>query len=481
MENLMFLAPEIAVAATGLIILLIGVFMSPRTKNVLGYLATLGVLSALVLTVQSFGTEASMFYDTVSIDALSQFFKLVFLAVALIVSVASIKYNENSDHTEEFYTLVLFATFGMMVVASANDLILLFCAFELASLATFALAGFEKQNAKSLEGAMKYFVIGAVSSALMLFGISFVYGATGTTSIPMIAENAALLAENPIGLVAVVLLIAGFGFKMALVPFHMWAPDAYQGSPSVVSSLLAAGSKKMGFVAAFRVFILALPALQTDWQFAFTLLAVVTMTFGNVVAVSQTSVKRMLAYSSLAQAGYIAMAFVVMTPMALTGGIFYTLAHAFMKGGAFIAAAAVVWMITTQKTGDLDVPDHLDSFRGLGKRMPLAALSMTVFVFALAGIPPTAGFMAKLVLFSSTIEAGMAWLAVIAILNSALSLFYYARLVRYMYFLPPEGKKIGMPFPYAAALLLAVAGVLSMGIWPEPFLQWAMDAAQVLI
>lgn len=484
----MFLAPEIAVAATGLIILLIGVFMSPRTKNVLGYLATLGILAALVLTVHSFGTEATMFSGTVSIDALSQFFKLVFLAVALIVSVASIKYNENSDHTEEFYTLVLFATLGMMVVASANDLILLFCAFELASFATYALAGFEKQNPKSLEGAMKYFVIGAVSSALMLFGISFVYGATGTTSISVIAENASLLAENPIGLVAVVLLIAGFGFKMALVPFHMWAPDTYQGSPSVVSALLAAGSKKMGFVAAFRVFIVALAALQPDWQFAFTILAVVTMTFGNVVAVSQTSVKRMLAYSSLAQAGYIAMAFVVMTPMALTGGIFYTLAHAFMKGGAFIAAAAVVWMVTSQKTGNLnvptgnlDVPDHLDSFRGLGKRMPLAALCMTIFVFALAGIPLTGGFMAKFVLFSSAIQAGMTWLAVIAILNSALSLFYYARLVRYMYFLPPEGKKIGLPFPYAAALLFAAAGVLAMGLWPEPFLQWAMEAAKVLI
>jgi proton-translocating NADH-quinone oxidoreductase chain N len=477
----MFLAPEITVAATGLIILLIGVFMSPRTKNVLCYLASLGVLAALFLTVQSFGTEATMFSGTVSIDALSQFFKLVFLAVSLIVSVASIKYNENSDHTEEFYTLVLFATLGMMVVASSNDLILLFCSFELASFATYALAGFEKQNARSLEGAMKYFVIGAVSSALMLFGISFVYGATGTTSIPTIAENAASLAENPIGLVAVALLIAGFGFKMALVPFHMWAPDTYQGSPSVVSSLLAAGSKKMGFVAAFRVFILALAALQPDWQLAFTILAVVTMTFGNVIAVSQTSVKRMLAYSSLAQAGYIAMAFVVMTPMALTGGIFYALAHAFMKGGAFIAAAAVVWMVGYAKTDRLDIPDHLDNFKGLGKRMPLAALCMTLFVFALAGIPPTAGFMAKFVLFSSAIQANMAWLAVIAILNSALSLFYYARLVRYMYFLPPEGKKIGLPFPYAAALLLAAAGVLAMGIWPEPFLQWAMNAAQVLI
>ncbi|AKB36031.1 NADH:ubiquinone oxidoreductase subunit N [Methanosarcina siciliae C2J] len=489
MNELMYLAPEIVVVATGLVILLAGVFLSPRSKNILGYLATLGILAALFLTVKSFGLLTmeglqigySVFSEALNIDALSQFFKLIFLVVALIVSIAAIKYNENSDHTEEFYTLMLFATFGMMVVASANDLIVLFVAFELASLATYALAGYEKQNPRSLEGAMKYFVIGSVSAALMLFGLSFVYGATGTTSIPLIAANPWLLIENPIGLVAVVLLIAGFGFKMALVPFHMWAPDTYQGSPSVVSALLAAGSKKMGFVAAFRIFIVALAALQPDWQFIFTILAVATMTFGNVVAVAQTSVKRMLAYSSVAQAGYIAMAFAVMTPVALGGGIMYALAHAFMKAGAFIAAGVVVWMVSQEKTGNLNVPDHLDSFKGLGKRMPLAALSMTVFVFALAGIPPTAGFMAKFVLFSSTIQAGMAWLAVIAILNSALSLFYYARLVGYMYFLPPEGKSVSVPFPYAAALLVAVAGVLVMGIWPEPFVELAMKAAMVLV
>ncbi len=481
MVDLMLLAPEIAIALTGLFALVTGIFMSPQAKNMLGYIATFGVLAALGLTIASFGTEAVMFSGTVSIDALSQFFKLVFLAVALLVSVAAIKYNEDSEHTEEFYALVLFATFGMMFVASANDLIVLFCAFELASLATYALAGYEKQNPRSLEASMKYFVIGSVSAALMLFGLTYVYGATGTTSIPLIAANSGLLVDNPIGLVAVVLLIAGFGFKMALVPFHMWAPDTYQGSPSVVSALLAAGSKKMGFVAAFRIFIVALIALQPDWQLAFTILAVVTMTFGNVVAVAQTSVKRMLAYSSLAQAGYIAMAFVVMTPMALAGGILYALAHAFMKAGAFIAAAAVVWMVTSEKKGNLEIPDHLDSFRGLGKRMPIAAFAMMVFVFALAGIPPTAGFMAKFVLFSSTIQAGMTWLAVIAILNSALSLFYYARLVKYMYFLPPEGEKVGTPFPYALALLLAVAGVLVIGIWPEPFVSWALDAASVLV
>ena len=254
MQEIMYLAPELVLVATGLVILLTGVFLSPQSKNILGYLATLGTLAAIFLTVKSFGlltmegfsVQYTIFSETLSIDALSQFFKLVFLAVALIVSIASIKYTENSDHTEEFYTLVLFATFGMMIVASANDLILLFCAFELASLATFALAGFEKQNARSLEGAMKYFVIGSVSAALMLFGLSFVYGATGTTSIPLIAQNPGLLTGNPIGIVAIVLLTAGFGFKMALVPFHMWAPDTYQGSPSVVSALLAAGSKKMG-------------------------------------------------------------------------------------------------------------------------------------------------------------------------------------------------------------------------------------------
>jgi proton-translocating NADH-quinone oxidoreductase chain N len=485
MNYLMLLAPEITVILTGLLVLVAGIFMSRQTKNMLGYLASFGVLAALGLTAGSFGFKAIMFSGTLSIDAFSQFFKLIFLVVALLVSIAGIKYNENSEHTEEFYSLVLFATAGMMFVASANDLIVLFCAFELASLATYALAGYEKQNLKSLEASMKYFVIGSVSAALMLFGISFVYGATGTTSIPLIAANSGLLVGNPIGLVAVVLLLAGFGFKMALVPFHMWAPDTYQGSPSVVSALLAAGSKKMGFAAAFRIFIVALIALRPDWQLAFTILAVVTMTYGNVVAVAQTSVKRMLAYSSLAQAGYIAMAFVVMTPMALTGGIFYALAHAFMKAGAFIAAGAVVWMVSSEKKGlnamNAQDPDHLDSFKGLSHRMPLAALCMTIFVFALAGIPPTAGFMAKFVLFSSTIQAGFVWLAVIAILNSALSLYYYARLVRYMYFLPPEGEKVETPFPYALALLLAVAGVLILCLWPAPFLHWAIEAAKVLV
>ncbi|MBN2111006.1 MAG: NADH-quinone oxidoreductase subunit N [Methanosarcinaceae archaeon] len=478
--DLMLLAPELTLAVTGLAVLLIGLFLPVGAKKMLGYLASLGILVALALTVSSLGTEATMFNDTLSIDALSQFFKIVFLVVALLFAIASIKYTEGNSHTEEFFSLGVFATIGMMFVASANDIMVLFIAFELASLATYALAGFEKSNQKSLEAAMKYFMIGSLSAALLLFGISFIYGMTGTTSIPAIAAGAGNLVTNPIGLVAVVLLVAGFGFKIALVPFHMWAPDTYQGSPSVVSSLLAAGSKKMGIVAAFKVFIVALIALQAEWQMVFAILAVLTMTYGNVVALSQTSVKRMLAYSSLAQAGYITMAFVVLTPMALGGGILYALSHGFMKAGAFIATAAVVYMVLSENR-DVEDPDHLDNFKGLGKRMPVTALSMTIFVFALAGIPLTAGYMSKFVLFSSTIQAGFVWLAVIAILNSALSLYYYARVVKYMYFIPTDAGKVSEPLPYTIALVIAVIGVLAIGFWSEPFVYWAMEAAKVLI
>ncbi len=480
MVDLTLLTPELTLVGTGLVVLLIGLFLSTNAKKILGYLASLGILASLVLVIMSLGTEGMLFNDTLSFDALSQFFKLVFLSVSLLVSIASIKYTEGNSHTEEFYSLMIFATAGMMFVASANDLMVLFVAFELASLATYALAGFEKKNPVSLEASMKYFMIGSLSAALMLLGISFIYGTTGTTSIPGVAENIDLLLGSPMGLLSVVLMIAGLGFKIALVPFHMWAPDTYQGSPSVVSSLLAAGSKKMGFVAAFKVFMIALIALQAEWTTAFAVLAVITMTLGNVVALSQTSVKRMLAYSSVAQAGYIAMAFVVMSQTALAGAILYALSHGFMKAGAFIATAAVVYMVLLEKK-DSENPDDIDNFKGLGRRMPVTALCMTIFLFALAGIPLTAGYMSKFVLFASTIEAGLVWLAVIAILNSAISLFYYARVVKYMYFLPSDGEKISEPMPYKFAMIIAVIFVLVIGFWSEPFIYWAMEAAKVLV
>ena len=283
-----------------------------------------------------------------------------------------------------------------------------------------------------------------------------------------------------------VFLVAGFGFKMALVPFHMWAPDTYEGSPSVVSSLLAAGSKKMGFVAAFRILVLALVAIRADVQFTFAILAIITMTYGNVVAVSQRSIKRMLAYSSIAQAGYIALAFVVTTPMSIAGGILLALGHALMKGGAFIAVAVVGYMVLSDNKNAKNI-DDLENFAGLGKRAPITALGFFVFFLALAGIPPSAGFIGKLFLFYSiTVEAisqSSSWLlliVIIAILNSALSIYYYARVIKYMYVLPPQGEKIKEPAAYVIAILIAVVGTIGIGLYPEPFINMALNAAQVL-
>ncbi|KCZ72534.1 F420H2 dehydrogenase subunit N [Candidatus Methanoperedens nitroreducens] len=488
----LLLLPELLLISLALVIVLLGLMISDRSKNLLGYLSAGGLLASIVFILAIKG-EGSFFYDAFVVDPLSQIFKLIFAVVSLLAVIASVTYFKGSRNQDEYYALLLLATVGMMVVASANDLVALFVGFELASMATYVLAGFEKRNPASLEAALKYFVIGSLSSALMLFGMSLVYGITGYTSIPGIIE---FFTTNPqaatgaINIVAMLFLVAGFAFKMALVPFHMWAPDTYEGSPTVVSALLAAGSKKMGFVAAFKVLVLALVAMRADIQLAFAVLAVVTMTYGNIVAISQRSIKRMLAYSSIAQAGYISLAFVAITPemsqMAIGGGILLALGHALMKGGAFIAVAVVGYMVLSDNR-NVKNTDDLEHFAGLGKRAPITAFAMLVFLLALAGIPPSAGFIGKFVIFYSiTVDAviqasgWMLFIVIVAILNSALSIYYYARVIRYMYVLPPAGERIKEPTPYVVAIVLALIGTIGIGVYPEPFIQMAMDAAKVL-
>ena len=486
--NFTLLAPEILLTVLAFAIILLGLLVSDKSKNMFGYLSAAGLLASLVYVLGN-GMTAKMgfFYDSLVVDPLSQVFKLIFIIVSLISVIASIGYFKDNRNQDEYYALILLSTIGMMVVASANDLIALFVGFELASMSTYILAGFEKNNPASLEAALKYFIIGSLSSALLLFGMSLVYGITGSTNIPAIIQFfnlTHLSAESSLGILAMIFLVAGFGFKMALVPFHMWAPDTYEGSPSVVSALLAAGSKKMGFVAAFRVLVLALVAIKLDIQYTFAILAVVTMTYGNVVAISQRSIKRMLAYSSIAQAGYISLAFVVMTQMSVAGGVLLALGHALMKAGAFIAVAVVSYMVLTDNKNAKNT-DDIGNFAGLGKRAPITAFSLFVFFLALAGIPPSAGFIGKFVLFYSiTVEAvnqTSIWLLVIviiAILNSALSIYYYARVIRFMYVLPPNGEKIKEPAPYVLAILLAVIGTIGIGLYPEPFVQMAINAAR---
>lgn len=488
--NYTLFAPEILLTILAFIIILMGLLISNKSKNMLGYLSAAGLLASLVYVLGNGMTaKSSFFYDSMVVDPLSQIFKLIFIIVSLIAVIASISYFRDNPNQDEYYTLILLSTVGMMVVASANDLIALFVGFELASMSTYVLAGFEKKNPASLEAALKYFIIGSLSSALLLFGMSLVYGITGSTNIPAIIEFfkvTPLIAESSLGILGMIFLVAGFGFKMALVPFHMWAPDTYEGSPSVISALLAAGSKKMGFVAAFRVLVLALVAIRADVQMTFAILAIITMTYGNIVAISQRSIKRMLAYSSIAQAGYISLAFVVMTPMSIAGGVLLALGHALMKGGAFIAVAVVSYMVLIDNKNAKNT-DDLENFAGLGKRAPITAFSLFIFFLALAGIPPSAGFIGKFVLFYSitvqSVSQASSWLlliVIIAILNSALSIYYYARVIRYMYVLPPKGEKIIEPAPYVIAILIAVVGTIGIGLYPEPFVQMAMNAAQVL-
>ena len=424
--------------------------------------------------------------DMIQVDTYSGLFMLVFISVGVIVVLGSPEFIKNERNHGEYYSLILLAIMGMITLAQAADLIALFIGLEIAGISSFALSGFRKSDKRSAEAATKFFIVGGFSSALTLFAISLLYGVAGTTNIEGIAETLTMPSSseawvsdaNPIVLLSVVLLFAGFGFKIAIVPFHMWAPDVYQGSPTPISGMLAAASKKMGFAALFKVFLIGLLVTKADWQEAAAVLAVLTMTVGNLIAVSQTSMKRMLAYSSIAQAGYILLVLPVATQYAVAGGLFHILTHAFMKSGAFMVVAAM---------GAVAIGERLDDFKGLGRRAPWLAFAMTLFLLSLAGIPPLAGFASKFVLFSSAVYAmstpgpeWLVWLAIAGVLNSALSLYYYARVIKYMYMVKgPEERIVLTPFVKVAVAVAAVMIIL-IGVYPDPVVNVCLQAASDL-
>ncbi len=421
--------------------------------------------------------------DVISVDQFSGLFTLVFLAVGIVVVLGSPEFIRADKNHGEYYSLILLAMVGMTVVAEASDLIALFVGLEIAGISSFALSGFRKSEKRSSEAATKYFIVGGFSSALTLFAISILYGIGGTTNIQALGSAlggasapAWVQDSQSMVLLAVVLLFAGFGFKIAIVPFHMWAPDVYEGAPTPISGMLAAASKKMGFAAVFKVFLIGLLASKMQWEGAAAILAVLTMTVGNLVAVSQTNIKRMLAYSSIAQAGYILIALPVGTQYAVEGGLFHIITHAFMKSGAFMVVAAM---------GAAAVGERLDDFKGLGRRAPWLAFAMTLFLLSLAGIPPLAGFASKFVLFSSAVyasEAGpqwLVWLAIAGVLNSALSLYYYARVIKYMYMEKGPADKIAIPPMLKIAIAFAAVMVVLIGIYPDPVIRVCEHAAAI--
>jgi proton-translocating NADH-quinone oxidoreductase chain N len=429
----------------------------------------------------------SSFGGLLGSDALGGFFALITLGMTLMVAVASSSYIR-SVNSPIYYSLLSFTALGMLLLSYAQDLLMLFVAWELMSLPTYALAGYDKKRVQSNEASVKYAIIGAMSSAIILYAISLTYGLTGTTQI--IPAVRALVSQpfNPLAGVAFVLFVAGFGFKMSIVPFHMWIPDVYEGAPTTISTLFAAATKSAGFVAAIRV-LLAFATLYVLTQNPlFTpvniiaILALLTMTLGNVAALTQKSMMRLLAYSSIAQAGYILVGFVAYAygrqtsslsteaTIGMTGSLFHILNNAIMKGVAFLAATVVLLEL---KRSDLQ------AYNGLGKRMPITAFTMTIAFLALAGVPPLSGFWSKLLLFLSVINGPFAWLAVAGILNSAFSLGYYGWVIKRLYIDEPESpEKVNEPLTFIIVFAVAIGLIIGLGLFPQIVINFASSAVR---
>ena len=375
------------------------------------------LLFAFAMTIlvmpEYFGTP-TLIGNVLKIDLFSLFFTLIFLLVALFISVASLRYMHDNPNQEIYYTMLPLSTLGMILVAFSVDLVILYIAWELMAIPTYVLVCIRKDDPLSNEAAMKYFIFGAISSAILMYAISLIYGVAGTTRILAITEFLSTTV-NPFAYISLIMFVVGFGIKIAAVPFHIWAPDTYEGAPTPVSGLLAAGSKKAWFAAIIRVIIIGMPVLRVDWAFGFVILAVVTMTYGNIAALMQKSFTRLLAYSSIAQVGYILIGFATATSLGISGALYHILNHAILKSAAFVAATGVIMKLKSSE---------LESFNGLSKKMPITAFTLTIVLLGLAGIPPTNGFFSKLILFTAAIDAGLIFLAVAGVLNSAFSLSY---------------------------------------------------------
>ena len=472
--NFAAIMPEVILSVIAMALLLINVFVPSEQKAYLGYLSLIGILITFFSVISGWGNPQAGFNGSVLQDNFSLFFKGIFLVSAFLTILITDQYLKREEcNWGEMYPLILFATVGMMLMASGTDLMTIFLGLEVLSVSLYILAGFNRNNVKSNEAGLKYFLLGAFSTGFLLYGMALTYGATGTTRIVNIAayigQNGSVLA-NPMLLVGMLLMAVGFSFKIAAAPFHMWTPDVYEGAPTPMTAFFSVGPKAAGFAAFLRVFIVALPALRADWSQLLWVLAVLTMTVGNITALYQTNIKRMLAYSSIAHAGYVLVGFTAGNAVGTAGVLFYMLSYAFMNIGAF----AVI--ILVGKKGEEN--NKISDYEGFGFKHPLLGLCMSIFLFSLAGIPPAAGFVGKFYLFSGAIQAGYIWLAIIGVLNSAASVYYYLRVMVFMYMKDPveEFDWLKVSPAIVLSMLISVAGVLIPGIVPGTLLELAQKA-----
>lgn len=472
----------ILLGAVGVILPVISIIRKERGSSLYGGIAFGALIAAICFVAYQILSKhimpAAIFSKNVLVDdTFGSFFAIAMLLVSIMTTVGSFNYMRGRSNPAVYYSLILLASIGMVLIAYSTDLVMLFVAWELMSIPTYVLAGFNKKDPSSNEAAIKYFLFGALSSGIIIYGISIAYGLTGSTNIGDVISGFSKLGPDmmPLALLAVGMFIAGFGFKIGLVPFHMWLPDTYEGSPPTIAGLLAAGTKKAGFAAALRVIIMGTIALNVDWAFALGIIAIITMTVGNLAAIMQKNLTRMLAYSSIAHAGYILIGLSVapFSQIGIQASLFHILNHAVMKAAAFIAAAGIITTLAVS---------HIDKLRGLGKRMPITSLGLVISLLALAGVPPLNGFWSKLMLFGAAINAGSVapwapYLAVAGVLNSALSLAYYGWIIRKMYFEEGESdKRVKEPKSIIAVMIFSIIFIVGIGVYPDPIIEFAKSA-----
>ena len=462
-----YLLPELVLTGGALAVLVADVLL-PRGSRALSWITILVLLATLGSMAPMRGAHLEVAGHLIAVDGFANFFKVVFLLAAMLTVLMSERYLQVEGASPgEYYFLILCSTLGMMFMAGGIDLITAFIGLETMAVSFYILAGFIKPNQRSNEAAVKYFLLGAFSLGILLYGMSLLYGLSGSTNLRAMATVFTGREGDPRLVLAVILVVAGMGFKIAAVPFHMWAPDVYEGAPTPVTAFLSVGSKAASFAMLLRIFHEGLPSMDADWRMLFWVLSIVTMTVGNVAALTQSNLKRMLAYSSIAHAGYLLMGVVAGTSRGIAAMLIYLLVYAFMQLGAF---AIIVMMRRKDVVGD-----ELKDLSGLHVRHPFAAFAMLVFMLSLGGIPPTAGFMGKFWLFSAAIDQQYYALAVIGVLNSAVSLYYYVRVVVFMYLRKDTtGSEPVLSPALAVTLAVAVVATIALGVYPRQL----FDAAE---
>ena len=465
--------PELVVSVFGIIIMLVDPLIPEQSpKKPLGIIAIIGTLAGLAATAYQTNYYGSAFYNTISVDTFSVFFHVVVLLIALVVILTSFEYLEvQRIRSGEYYALVLFGTVGMMLMSAAVELVLVFIALEISSISTYILAGMRRRAAESAEASLKYFLLGSFATAFFLYGVALVFGATGTTNVYGIAHY---LQGQPstLAYLAVGLMFVGLGFKVASAPFHIWTPDVYEGAPAPVVALMSTGPKAAAFAVLLRVLF---ATTAPGWFWMVWVSAVLSMTLGNIGALVQQNVKRLLAYSSIAHAGYTLVAFAAAKQVGISAAIFYAASYAAMNVGAF----AVVSHFAS--TGEKYVT--LDDYSGLGRRSPLLAAILTIFLLSLIGIPVTGGFFAKFYVFSAALKSNLVGLTIIGVMNSAIAAYYYLRVIVYMYMRDErvEAPVARIPVSLGIGLAISLIATIYLGVLPGRVLEYTMQSAQDLI